>query len=465
MNSNLYLGIDVSKGYADFALLDCKKKVVGKPFQLYDVSKGHQALDEYLGTLVEQHHPELIYAAVESTGTYENHWLDTLTKLRTKYPLKAARLNPLGVLKHRQAGLQEQVTDRQSSIAIASYLINHTDSITFNRIDSFANYRMYLGHISLLTKQLVQLKNDLRQFLYLYFPEVLPYCRQNLSESILELLEQYPTAQDMSKSRQGKRNKIPYFTATDWQVLREKCKSGVGSSSDAMAERIILDLVSEIGSLSHRIEEYYDMLYDLLPKDQLQILISMPGIAKRTAVILLCIIGDISRFESSHQLIGYFGLYPVTKESGDGKKKPHMSKKGSVLMRKHLYLSAMVACNCDPYLRNLYLKSVEKGMAKKSAICKIMSKMLRMLYGMLTHYKPYDTNIDNDYRGRCPKQKELHNTPICSDSLDETNAMIAEAPISKKHAHNRKEQTNAVTRTRSSNRSLTAPSNLSSKTK
>lgn len=465
MNSNLYLGIDVSKGYADFVMLDGKKKVVGKPFQLYDVSKGHQALDEYLGSVVDQHHPEQIYAAVESTGTYENHWLDTLINLRAKYPLNAARLNPLGVSKHRQAGLQEQVTDRQSSVAIASYLISHSDSIIYNRTDNFANYRMYLGHISLLTKQLVQLKNDLRQFLYLYFPEVLPYCRQNLSESILELLEQYPTTQDMSKSRQGKCNQIPYFTATDWQDLRAKCKSGVGSNSDAMAERIILDLVSEIESLSKRIEAYYDMLYEQLPKDQLQILISMPGIAKRTAVILLSVIGDITRFESSHQMIGFFGLYPVIKESGDGKKRPHMSKKGNVLLRKHLYLSAMVACKCDSYLRNLYLKSVEKGMAKKSAICKIMSKMLRMLFGMLTHNKPYDPQIDTDYRGRCPKQKGLDSTPICSEELEKKNALLAEAPISKRHAHNRKEQTSAVTRTRSSNRSLTAPSNLSSKVK
>lgn len=465
MNSNLYLGIDVSKGYADFCLLDGKKKTVGKPFQLYDIMKGHQALDEYLGSVVDQHHPESIYAAVESTGSYENHWLDTLIKLRAKYPINAARLNPVGVAKHRQAGLQEQVTDKQSSIAIASYLINHGDSIIFNRTDSFANYRMYLGHISLLTKQLVQLKNDLRQFLYLYFPEVLPYCRNNLSGSILELLGQYPTSQEMAKSRQGKRNKVSYFTPTEWQTLREKCKSGIGSSSDGMAEQIIVDLAKQIESLSQRIEAYYDMLYDLLPKEQLKILISMPGIAKRTAVILLSVIGDISRFDSSHKLVGYFGLYPVIKESGDGKKRPHMSKKGNVLLRKHLYLSAMVACKYDPHLRNLYLKSVEKGMAKKSAICKIMSKMLRMLYGMLVHNQVYNQSVDIDYRGRCQKQKELQNDITNYEDLEETTAMLAQSPVSKKHAHNRKEQTNAVARTRSSNRSVVAPSNFSSKTK
>jgi transposase len=324
---------------------------------------------------------------------------------------------------------------------------------------------MYLGHISLLTKQLVQLKNDLRQFLYLYFPEVLPYCRNNLTGSILELLEQYPTSQEMAKSRQGKRNQVPYFTPAEWQDLRAKCKSGVGSSSDGMAEKIILDLARQIESLSQRIEEYYDMLYDLLPKEQLKILISMPGIAKRTAVILLSVIGDISRFDSSHNLVGYFGLYPVIKESGDGKKRPHMSKKGNALLRKHLYLSAMVACKYDPHLRSLYLKSVDSGMAKKSAICKIMNKMLRMLFGMLMHNQVYDPKVDTDYRGRCQQHKEIYSQQISLEEMEETNVMLAQAPISKRHAHNRKEQTNAVARTRSSNRSNTAPSNILSKPK
>lgn len=41
MSTNYYLGIDVSKGYADFTILNQKKEVVEDNFQLDDTFEGH----------------------------------------------------------------------------------------------------------------------------------------------------------------------------------------------------------------------------------------------------------------------------------------------------------------------------------------------------------------------------------------------------------------------------------------
>ena len=46
-----FLGIDVSKGYADFFLIDKKKKILEPNFQLDDTAKGHSKLIEVLKTL------------------------------------------------------------------------------------------------------------------------------------------------------------------------------------------------------------------------------------------------------------------------------------------------------------------------------------------------------------------------------------------------------------------------------
>jgi transposase len=41
---SFYMGIDVSKGYADFMIIDSKKKPVVQGFQLDDTFEGHQGL-------------------------------------------------------------------------------------------------------------------------------------------------------------------------------------------------------------------------------------------------------------------------------------------------------------------------------------------------------------------------------------------------------------------------------------
>jgi len=127
-------------------------------------------------------------------------------------------------------------------------------------------------------------------------------------------------------------------------------------------------------------------------------------------------------------------------------------------------MSAMVACHYDPYLRSIYLKSVEKGMVRKSALCKIMKKMLRMLYGMLSNNQCYNPQIDAQYRERYQQQSVSIETTQKNEQNEGVTYLMKSAPISKKNAHHRKEQTSAVIRTRSSNRTLAAPSNFLPKT-
>jgi len=71
-----YLGIDVSKGYADFMILDKDKQCVEDSFQLDDTFSGHCLLYERLVEFFDKHPGCLIYAAVESTGGYENNWFN-----------------------------------------------------------------------------------------------------------------------------------------------------------------------------------------------------------------------------------------------------------------------------------------------------------------------------------------------------------------------------------------------------
>lgn len=464
MNNSLYMGIDVSKGYADFSILSADRKQVGKTLSFPDYHEGHRELEQYLKEVVQMLNPITIFAGVESTGGYENHWMEVITKFGEYLPIKVSRLNPTGVAKHREADLKHQITDKSSSIAIARYMINHIDRIAFNVKDDYQRYRANLNYISLLDKQKTQLINNLRQRLYQCFPEVLPYCRNGMSNKVLDLLKLYPTSYNMARARQGKNNKIEYLTDTKWLKLREACKNGTMTVADIFSEAMIRDAAQNILNLSLRIKEFKKRLSEELPQDKINLLTSIPGIGKDSASMLLCMIGDISRFKSARQLVGFFGLYPEIKESGDMKKKPHLSRRGNGHMRKTLFMCAMVACNHDPHLRTIYLKSVAGGMAKKAAICKIMTKLLRIIYGVLAHNRKYDYAIDQDNREKFMPKAAPVERPKSMRETEETMTMIYNAPISKKNAHIRKERLGAGILTRGQTTSAAAPSVILLKT-
>lgn len=444
MSNDLFMGIDVSKGYADFCVLNSQKREVLKPFQLYDISQQHKALDEIVQKLVSDYQPDCIYAAVESTGGYEDHWLEALELMVTKYPIMYARLNPLGVSKHRQAEMREQITDKLSSKVIATYLISYHDRIIFNSSDPYKNHRIILSNINILTKQLVQQKNCLRQYLYLYFPEILPYCRNDLRPSVLTLLIKYPGSAKMAAFVNRKSTKPSYLTSEELLSLRQQCRQSIASPSNQVVDNIISETARMILNLLKRVDVLYAELRKILPKDKLEILMSMPGVGIKTAIVVQCVLGNVERFNNVHQMLGYLGLYPTHKESGDKKHKPKLSRKGNTLIRKHLYMAALSAVRHDPYLKTIYEKSVERGVCRRAALTKIMSKMMCMLYGMLKSNSYYDPKVDGVFREKYTKKPDQNVTAL-NEKLLKENAQIRDlSPISKRHDIFRKEQTLAI---------------------
>jgi hypothetical protein len=284
-----------------------------------------------------------------------------------------------------------------------------------------------------------------------------PKCRNGFPEYILELVQKYPTTTSLAKAHKDSYKNIRYLPEETWHHLRERCKMAKRQEPNRLVLWNIRNLSKQIQTLTHRIDEMFDLLRTELPEEELRILMSVPGIGIRIAIILLCTIGDVNRFGTAHQIVSYFGLYPVIKESGDGKKRPYMSKKGNHLLRKYLYMATMVACYKDPYISSLYENLVNNGMHKKKAICRMMNKMLRMVYGMLKQHREYNHKIDEDNRIKYQMRKlNTETSPQTKEKL--TDLLITTAPISKKNIKNRKEQKLTLVRTRSSKQNISAPS-------
>jgi transposase len=435
--SDFYFGIDVSKGYSNFVMLDSLKRCVEDDFQLDDTFEGHQKLYSILSEFCVRHPKANIWAAVESTGGYENNWFNALVRFQGHLPIKTARLNPCGVSNNSKAGLDRNITDKISAENVAKYMIAHPEKVQYQQQDPLAPLRKQWGFIKMLKKQKTQLLNQLESNLYTANPEILAYCKDSTPTWVLSLLQRYPTALKLARAKKSSVALIPFVTPQKAKKLIEAAKQSVASATDEITGQIIKATVQQIRQLSKAIDAQTKAMTDKCSIPEVALLKTFIGIGDDSAVGLILEIGSIERFESAKHLASFFGLHPVYKKSGDGTWGYHMSKKGRIVPRQILYMVAMVAVQSNPLIREIYDKHTEKGMEKKAALGVCMHKIIRIIYGMLKHNKPFDPKIDRKNR---EKQNTQGEKKVCRDKSRRYQAYDAKAPISRRQSKKREER-------------------------
>lgn len=434
--SNFYLGIDVSKGYSDFIILDKDKKIVEDGFQLDDTFEGHHQLYNFLSEFFTKYPEAKLYAAVESTGGYENNWFNKLNQYQNKLDISVARINPFGVNYNRKAGLKRIVTDKESAKNIAEYLISHPEKVSYNKEDYFGSARRQWTVIRMFTKQKVQLLNQLEKLLYIANPEILIYCKNKINLWTLKLLKEYPTAKNIARVKVSTLSKIPYITEELAQKLVDNAKKSVASCIDDSIAEMIKALVMQILSLRKLIYTYTKQLEKSCNLVEVELLKTFKGIASYSAVGMMLEIVSVSRFATIKKLASFFGIHPVYKESGDGLSGYKMSKQGRKEPRRILFNVARYAIVHNPLIKEIYAAHLKKGMKKMAALGAVMYKILRIIYGMLKNNKAYDPAIDI-------RNREKHSSAsrsIKPDTKRRYQSLDIKAPVSRRQNKKRKEQ-------------------------
>lgn len=450
MGTKVFLGIDVSKGYADFILLDQDKKVLEENFRLDDNTTGRKRLLEIITGWLEGNVKEL-YCGVESTGGYENNWYYLLKNLFKHQQVHVARLNPKGVKSLGEAALTRTVTDAVSARNIALYLISFPDKVDYGKAGKeinlkFKEGRQHSTYIRMLTKQKVQLNNQLEKLIYQYFSEVIVYCRNGTPGWLLRLLTKHSCASAICKAGAAKLQSIKGISAEKAAALIKKA-----TGSDKIVSKEIQHLISvtsrEILHKQELIVEEKQYLSEIYKDcEEVKLLETIPGIAIDTAVTVMLEIEDIDRFESSKKLAAFFGVHPTFKESGDGLWAAKMSKKGRGELRAVLYMSALTSLRWNPSLKQMYARFRAKGMKHYQAIGVIMHKLLRLIYGVLHNKQHFNQQIDdkNIKRSKEKQEKKENETKENIKIKEEKRNRYQgnqEAPISRRATQKRKKQT------------------------
>lgn len=131
-------------------------------------------------------------------------------------------------------------------------------------------------------------------------------------------------------------------------------------------------------------------LIDAVSKDtpSVRIIASVPGVGPVTTATLYCELPELGKI-SRGAIAKLVGVAPLANQSGDrdGKRK---TRGGRVVIRRSLYMAALVATTRNPVIAKFYQKLLQRGKPKKLALIACMRKLLLMMHDMVRNGEMWD---------------------------------------------------------------------------
>jgi transposase len=118
-------------------------------------------------------------------------------------------------------------------------------------------------------------------------------------------------------------------------------------------------------------------------KRRFELLVSVKGIAKASAIALLAELAVLPEDMTTRQWVAHAGLDPRHYQSGSSvRAATRISKVGNRHLRAALFMPAMVAARYEPRVKAFYEKLIARGKKPIQAIVAVMRKLLHAIHGM-----------------------------------------------------------------------------------
>jgi|TARA_B110000908_G_C10180270_1_gene415332 transposase len=157
---------------------------------------------------------------------------------------------------------------------------------------------------------------------------------------------------------------------------------------------VLRSLKRSLKHLQKEMKLIEEKLLELVKKENqelLTLLESIPGIGRKTSVMLLVLTDGFNRFQSASELCSYAGLTPMIRSSGSSVNgRPRISKIGNQKLRNLLFLCSFNACKYNQACKSLYDRIVAKGKSKKLALIAVCNKLLKQAFAIAKSRLPYD---------------------------------------------------------------------------
>lgn len=152
----------------------------------------------------------------------------------------------------------------------------------------------------------------------------------------------------------------------------------------------------EIKFYETQIKKLEDAMEQLIKKNYRQnyeALRSIPGIGKKTSIVLIVITNNFQNFNHYKQLISYVGLSPRIYESGTSVKgRARICKMGMSHIRKLLYMCSWAAKRHNSFCIEFYNRLKAKGKPERVIKIAIANKLLKQAFAIIKSQTTFDKN-------------------------------------------------------------------------
>jgi len=159
---------------------------------------------------------------------------------------------------------------------------------------------------------------------------------------------------------------------------------------------VFRSLNRSLKNLQKEMKKIEDELIRLIKEnyqDLLTRLETIPGIGRKTSLLLIILTDGFERFDSASELCSYAGLTPIIKQSGTSVHgRARISKIGNRKLRNLLFMCSFNACKHNKACKSIYDRIVAKGKSKKLALMAVCNKLLKQSFAIAKSGLIYDEN-------------------------------------------------------------------------
>lgn len=177
-------------------------------------------------------------------------------------------------------------------------------------------------------------------------------------------------------------------TAAKFKRIRKSLATKAGNGIHV--EHALEEIDSLISEIEARAKNIWNLTRQESRDRQEEIISSHIGCGEKMSAIISAEAGDIKRFPSPKQFKAYAGIDPKVSQSGQLDVRGKMTKRGNSILRQALFISAFVASNHDPELRQYYLKKRSEGKSHTHAVCAVARKLCERIYATVTQDRLYE---------------------------------------------------------------------------
>ncbi|WP_350345609.1 IS110 family transposase [Lactobacillus delbrueckii] len=387
-------GIDVSSRKSNVCIM-----VNGKKVNDYAISNDMVGFNRLIGDLKQVTKPQIIF---EATGVYSRR----LQAFLDMHELRYVMMNPLEAKRKTKDDLHQNKTDKLDALYLAKLQSEHPQRLAYVQNKEYqelmANNRIYeQGSHDLITN-----KNRLHKAIQLTFPEIEHLMVNPRGKNYWSIVLRFPHPDIVLETKEA--DIIDFLKGLTG--IGKKRANDIAQSLIRLAKVAcpavkknsahIRGLKMAINNILSAEEDALQEMAKLALKRDLEILTSIPGIGENTALRIISELGDIRRFNNPSQLNAFVGVDPQVYESGNLTAHLSISKRGTAIGRKVLYLAInqiqsakKVGNPC--HIADYYEKrkrSSETASHKKAAIASI-HKLLRTIFALIKNDQLYSYDV------------------------------------------------------------------------